>query len=273
MKKTKTNAIENKENRAVFKKTLKTLCMVSLIYPLLIKIFLDIPMGVADYLCNSYSLLYPTAATAGVIMIQVLAVVAEILRVGLIGCVLCVLLYLAGKKAERKVMVPAVMLALLSPPVISAVGMGLNYFCVANGISRVSPYQFKGEFLQYLTAALIEYAQYVVIVVGAFLVLYLFSTAKGTGSALFAQSKGFFPASYLFRAVTVSVCMFGVLSLVLKVSDMLVDMGQYDVTADFAAVIGYLVLPYLYLVLDLFAMLIFAAILYRSLERRWEETA
>lgn len=251
-----------------YKKILVSFLLFSLVFPLVIKVFLDIPIGVADYVCNSYEGVYPLAARAGLICVQIVSVLADVLRAGFVGCVLSALLYGIGRGAKGARIVTCFALALLSPVAVTAVGMGLNYFCVSVGISRDSLTLFKAKLPQLYLAASIEYILYGVLLVCA--ALLMFRTIQKYRGTLFEDAGGFFPSSALFRTVTLSVSFFGILSLVMTLSDTIIDLKTYTgITDNLEGIMGYLVLPYLYLILKLASMLMFSAFMVRRLDRKW----
>ncbi len=254
--------------KSFYKKILTGFLLFSLILPLLIKVFLDTPIGIADYICNSYEGIYPVAARAGLVCVQIVSVLADVLRAGFVGCVLSVLLYCIGRGAKGTRILSCFSLALLSPIAVTAVGMGLNYFCVSVGISRDSLTLFKAKLPQLYLAASIEYVLYGVLLVCAALVM--LRTMHKHRATLFEDAGGFFPSSALFRTVTLSVSFFGIISLLMTLSDMIIDLKTYiGITDHLEGIMGYLVLPYLYLILKLASMLMFSAFMVRRLDRKW----
>lgn len=253
-----------------YKKMFVTFLLFALVLPLLIKVFLDTPIGIADYVCNSYEGVYPVAARAGLVCVQIVSVLADVLRAGFIGCVVSALLYLIGRGARGTRLVSCFALALLSPIAVTGVGLGLNYFCVSAGISRDTLTLFKAKLPQLYLAAAIEYVLYGVLLVCAALILC--RALQKHPDTLFDDAGGFFPFSRLFGAVTVSVSLFGLISLAMTVSDMVIDLKMYtDITSHLEGIMGYLVLPYLYLILKLASMLVFAAFMVRRLDRGWKK--
>ena len=251
-----------------YKKLLFSLFLFALILPLSLKVFLDTPGNVLDYLCNSYAGVYAVATSVGLFSVQILSVISGVLRAGFIGCVLSILLYIIGRKASKVQILGCLSVALISPVVVSSVGLLLNYACVSVGINRDTMGLFRAKLPQLMLAARIEYVLYVVLVVCATLVLYGFSQKKKED--LFADGKEFFPRSILFRAVTIAVMLFGIVSLLMTISDTVIDLKTYaGITDSFAGIMAYLVLPYVYLILNLAAMLFFAALTVRKLDRKW----
>jgi hypothetical protein len=199
-------------------------------------------------------------------LIQVLAVLSELLRAGLVGCTVCVLLFGIGKKIGTRGVGVNLAIAMLSPIAVSAAGLGLNYACVLVGFSRYTEYVFRAKFPQFVLAAFIEYLLYAVLLVCGVLILYYYNEKRS--DVMFQDVGGFFPSAYLYRTVTVVTALFGVISLWMTVSDMILDLATFEnITKSLSAVMGYLVLPYLYLLLKLFAMLLFSAVIFRKLNR------
>ena len=248
----------------------RTLLLFALIFPLALKIFIDTPAGVADYICNSYAGIYPTATTMGLLFTQILTVAADMVRAGFIGCVLCALLYAFAAGMEKTRVTIALMTALLSPIVVSFVGIGLNYLCVVAGINRDTPYFFKNKLPQLITSAILEYFLYAVLVICAVLILYWISSKRA--SDMLTDTDSFFSGSGMFRAVAASVALFGVVSFIMTVSDMILDLNTYgNIFDSLSGIMGYLVLPYVYLIIKLFAMLFFGTLLFRKLNGKREK--
>ena len=267
MKKT-TMSRQNEMPKSFYKKTLISFVLFSLVLPLMIKVFLDIPIGIADYVCNSYEGVYPVAARAGLVCVQIVSVLADVLRAGFVGCVLSTLLYCIARGAKGARVLTCFALSLLSPIAVTAVGMGLNYFCVSVGISRDSLTLYKAKLPQLYLAASIEYVLYGVLLICA--ALMMLRTMQKYRATLFEDAGGFFPSSVLFRTVTLSVSLFGIISLLMTLSDMVIDLKTYTgITEHLEGIMGYLVLPYLYLILKLASMLMFSAYMVRRLDRKW----
>ena len=256
-------------SNAFYKKILLNFLLYSLLLPLLIKVFLDIPIGIADYVCNSYEGVYPLAARAGLVCVQIVSVLADVLRAGFVGCVLSCLLYFIGRGARGMHMLSGFLMALICPIAVTGVGMGLNYACVSVGISRDSLTLFKAKLPQLYLAASIEYILYGVLLICA--ALLMLRTMQKHPKTLFEDAGGFFPSSALFKTVTVSISLFGIISLLMTLSDMIIDLKTYTgITEHLEGIMGYLVLPYLYLILKLASMLMFSAFMVRRLERKWQ---
>lgn len=266
--KKQTNIQKTKATDPYFKKYLFTLFLYSLILPALLKVFIDMPSSVADYICNSYAGIYPTATTVGIISAQVMTVLGEMLRAGLIGCVLCALLYAIGKDYDRIHVLSYLAVVLLSPLAVAALGMGLNYLCVMVGFSRDTMAFFEAKLPELLMAALIEHVLYAVLVVCAVLILY-WNLAKKPNK-LYVDTDHFFPTASLYRVVTVMIALFGAISLAMTISDTVMDFKTYgNITESLSGVMGYLVLPYLYLIFKLGSMLLLSAMLFRRLNRKF----
>ena len=247
-----------------------TLLLFALILPLALKVLIDTPAGVADYICNSYAGIYPTATTMGLLFTQILTVAADMVRAGLIGCVLCALLYAVASGMDKTRMTIALTTALLSPIAVAGAGIGLNYLCVYLGLSRDTIYFFRNKLSQLMTAAILEYFLYAVLVVCSILILYWIAS-KNRGDLL-ADTDGFFSGAPMFRAVALTVALFGVISFIMTVSDMILDLKNYgNIFESLSGVMGYVVLPYVYLVIKLFAMLFFGTLLLRRLNRKLSE--
>ncbi|MBE6672604.1 MAG: hypothetical protein E7599_03670 [Ruminococcaceae bacterium] len=254
-----------------YSKALRSLILFSLILPLLLKVLVDIPAVAIDYVCNSYAPFYPTLTTVGLVITQVVAVLADILRAGFIGCVLCVLLYVIDKNVGRVRVGSCLAVVLLSPALISGLGLYLNYLCVTVGLSRQTVYEFEAQMPEIRTAMVVELVLYAVLVVGAVLCLLLRGSRPSREEKLMQNDgdKGFFPCAHLFGTVAIAIGFSGLLSLVEKVLETVVELQTYNVTESFEGIISHLVLPYLYLALSLFAMLCFAAIMYRRIDKKW----
>ena len=260
--------IETKLSSYFGRKSCQMLLFFALLWPLVIKVFLDTPGAVADYLCNSYIGVYPLLSDIGFVVVQIVSVLAELLRAGLIGCLLVTLLYALARGTRGKRLISYLLICLVSPLVVSAVGLLLNYACVVVGISRDSMGLFRLKLPQLYLAAMLEYFLYAVLVICAILILYHYLKKK---SADMFGGEGFFPANGLFRVLTIAVVLFGSISLLMTLSDTLIDLKTYDVTASFSSILGYLVLPYLYLILKLASMLFFAAATMHKLDRVWKK--
>jgi len=265
MKKTKTKSKVRKEpvvSNGFYKKNFFTLLLFGLILPLVIKVFWDIPSGVADYICNSYAGIYPTASAVGLGAVQIVTVLADLLRAGLIGGVLCALLYGIGRKMSRGYLYASLAVVFISPLCISAVGFGLNYACVLVGLSRDTKYFFEARLSELMMAAMIEYILYMILMILAVALLYRASIKNR--DTLFANSDGLIPTAPLYRVVAIAVSLFGIISLAITVSDMWIDLKTYgDITSSLSGIMGYLVLPYVYLILKLLCMLFFASSVFR----------
>ena len=262
------NIQKKKTDNPYFKKYLYTLFLYSLILPAVLKVFIDIPAGVADYICNSYSGIYPGTTKAGLVCAQVLTVLAEMLRAGFVGCVLCALLYVIGKDRDPIRILSYLCVVLLSPMLVSALGLWLNYLCVTVGISRDTLAFYKAKLPELLMASLLEHVLYTALVICAVLILYWWYAKKQ--DTLYADTDHFFPTASLYRVVVISVALFGLLSLAMTVSDTVLDFQTYgDITESLSGVMGYLVLPYLYLIFKLGTMLLLSAVLFKKMNRKF----
>ena len=271
MKKTEMDTISEQGMDRFFKKSVRSLLLFGLILPFLLKLFIDVPSVALDYICNSYAPFYPTATTVGLVIMQVLVVIADMLRAGFIGCVLCILLYVINKNIGRVRFCVAVAIAAICPAIISFVGVYMTYLCVSVGLSRQTVYEFKAILPDIRTSALIEYALFVLLVVCAVLCLALRNNRSGADKKDIDDKDSFFPSSSLFGTVALSVGFSGIISLIVKILDTFAELQSYQITESFEGIISYLVLPYLYLGISLFAMLCFAAMMYRRMERKWQK--
>ena len=262
------NMQKNKAENPLFKKYLFTLFLYSLILPMVLKVFIDIPAGVVDYICNSYAGIYPGATTAGLISVQVLTVLAEMLQAGFIGCVLCALLYAIGKDRDPIRVLSYLAVVLLSPMLVSGIGIWLNYLCVSAGISRDTLAYYEAKLPEILMAAVLEHILYITLVICAVLILYWRSAKKP--EKIYADTDHFIPTASLYRIVAVTIGLFGVLSLVMTVSDTILDFKTYgNITESLSGVMGYLVLPYAYLIFKLGSMLLLSAMLFKRMNRKF----
>ena len=259
-----------------FKKMFRSLLVYALILPLALKCLVDIPVSIGDYICNSYAGIYPTATAAGLVMTQILTVLAEMLRAGFIGSVLCIVLYLIARGAGRRQMILSFLLTLVSPLLISFVGMLLNYWCVKVGLSRDTVTIFKLKLPQLKAAMFLEYFTYAALLVLSALImciaLMVYRNASRSRDLLFEDKGGFFPSAPIYRLLTLAIGFFGLVSLAMTVSDMMLDLSNYyNITESLSGIMGYLVLPYLYLVMKLFAMMFCSAVVLRRLNKMWQE--
>ena len=272
MKKIEMNPTISMEKKRFYQKSMWTLLWFSLFIPLLLKLLVDIPSVAVDYICNSYAPFYPTATTTGLVAMQVLVVIADILRAGCIGCVLCVLLYVIDRHFDKVRFAAAVLTAIVCPAVISFAGVYGSYLCVSVGLSRQTVYEFEATLPDIRTAALVEFALYVLLIVIAILCLVLRQNKRTAGEKQTETGKdAFFPSAPLFKTVVIAIAISGGISLLEKLLETAVELKSYEVTASLEGIVSYLVLPYLYLAMSLFAMLCFAALIYHHMEKKWKK--
>ena len=121
-----------------------------------------------------------------------------------------------------------------------------------------------------------EILYYAVVIVGAILCLQLRKNSRRNRSDEQAEEENkeqsFFPSTTLFGSVALSIGLSGAISLVEKVLETVVELQTYQVLESFEGVVSYLVLPYLYLAVSLFAMLCFAAVMYRRMDKKWKKS-
>ena len=265
------NATITESKKRFYNKSLWTLLWFSLFLPILLKLLVDVPSVAVDYICNSYAPFYPTATTAGLVAMQITVVIADILRAGFIGCVLCVLLYVIDKNVGKVRSCVMIGIAIVCPAIVSFVGVSMTSLCVSTGLSRQTIYEFKATLPEIKTAAMIEFALYMVLIVGAVLCLLLRKNRANANEREEQTSNSFFPSSSIFKTVTIAIVFSGAVSLTEKILETVVDLKNYQITDSFEAIVSFLVLAYLYLVISLFAMLCFAAIICRRMDKKWKK--
>lgn len=270
MKKNMEKGVELAVKNRFYVKSLRSLVLFSLILPLILRLFVDIPSIALDYICHSYAPFYPTATTVGIVTIQIAAVLADILRAGFMGCVICILLYMIDKNAGKSRIGSALGISIVCPALVSGIGIYLTKLCVTTGLSRQTVYEFEAKLPDIKMSALIELALYAVVMVSAILCLLLRKNHLLARDNLAEQDgDSFFPSTSLFGTVAISIGISGVISLLVRILETVAELETYNVTESFEGIVSYLVLPYLYLAMELFAMICFAAIIYRRIDKKW----